>query len=183
VTEKARFEGDDPVIVTGQRRGDVLLAVISGALLALIVFAAVVGSSDMDAPTLVLTGGMLAFLTWALTGTLWRLRKGGPVFQADGEGFRVHRSISPDKVRWTDVRSVAIDNGAWRRPATVRFRLKRRLRSFNHPIGTRELHLALPYMGLSRRNAADLLRQLRRLRGATVTADRRLRSPDPDAAG
>jgi hypothetical protein len=175
VKPKATFVGSNPVTVQGRRIGDVIHAVMTGGLVTMFVWAglyACLQQRPSDFPTALISAVGAIYFGWTFVGAIWRLRQRLPVFTADNIGFRVHASLATQTVPWTNVQSIGLKVGSLRIPDVVRIRLKKRIWSWGHPFGTHDLRLALPYLGLDRGEIADLLRQLRRLRGATVVSDK-----------
>ncbi|HWW26064.1 MAG TPA: hypothetical protein VNZ85_09255 [Caulobacter sp.] len=175
MNRKAAFEGDNPVVIVGRRTGDIIMGVCAFLLLALFIFAGVDAARNLQTQwgtALMAVGGWI-FFGWILIGVAWRLRDRLPALVADETGLRLHPSLSPRPLPWGEVRSIAFKPArSNREPDVLRIKLNTTVRSLSHPWGSDNLRLASPYLGLSRQEAADLLRQLRRLRGLKVVTPR-----------
>lgn len=170
------FAGRAEIIIAGERGPDISILVLS------VIGLVVVGGLSLTILIAPEPGGggvaliglaILPVLTWVLIGAAWRLRDRRPILRADAHGLSLHPSYAAQSLPWSAVKSLAIKTpffgrGAGLPQALIRLRLAKPIRSLANPFGSREIRLRLYRLGLSHRQAANLLRQLRHLRNATA---------------
>ena len=169
--QEAAFEGETTIAIPGPRVEDAIVAVACGIYLAITLGAAgetlLSGASDAELLALVALTSPAAL--WGLVGSIWRLRDRQAFFTADAEGVKLHPSFWPRTLAWSEIRSLSIqpdpfDDALFMRAGALRLLLREPRWTLARPLGWRAIHLRLRRLGLSRKDAADLLRQLRRLR-------------------
>ena len=171
---KPRFEGETTIVIPGRRIEDVVWAAMGATFLALTIWVvsdAIFGgasTNDGIAAFFVLAS---PFLVWAMAGPVSRVRDRRPFFQADAEGLRLHPGFWPRPLPWSDIRSLSIQTGGGGRGQNgqIRVLLRDPERTSAYMFGVGEIRLPLRMLGLSRRDAAHLLRQLKRLRSELST--------------
>jgi hypothetical protein len=146
-------------------------------------------SGAQDAELLALVALTSPAALWGLVGSIWRLRDRRAFLTADAEGVTLHPSFWPKTLPWSAIRSLSIrpdpfDDSLFMRAGALRLLLHEPRWTLARPLGWRAIHLRLRRLDLSRKDAADLLRQLTRLRANSSPArGEGLRSRDPGAAG
>jgi hypothetical protein len=171
------FEGETTIVIPGRRLEDTILVVFGVMLLAMMAWAAgdaIFSPSPHDAELLALRVLSLLILVWALTRPITRLRDRRAFFQADAGGLRLHPGFWPRPLAWSDIRSLSIRNDVFAPSrglnGQIRILLRTPQRTFASPFGAREVRVHLRRLNLSRREAADLLRQLKRLRSQSSSS-------------
>ncbi len=177
---RPRFEGETTIVLQGRRGPDatyIVLGLVWTAFVTWIVIAMLLDRMQRDQGVIGFTLLTLPVLAWALVGSLSRLRDRRPFFEADAEGLRLHPSLAPLPLAWSEIRSLSLQTVSGRRGfgGRIRVLLREPVRSTNYPFGSHEIRLRLFDLGLSYKTAADLLRQLKRLRGGP--------SPTTEASG
>lgn len=171
--QKQNFAGETTIVIPGRRIEDVIWIVLGSAFLAMIVWAAsaaAFGGAREDNGVVAFMVLAAPFLVWALDGSVSRLKDQGAFFQADVKGLRLHRSFWPRPLPWSDIRSLSIQTDPFggarvgTQSGQIRILLREPGRTPAYPFGTHEIRVHLRRLDLSRKDAADLLRQLKRLR-------------------
>ena len=169
---KPRFEGETTIVLQGRRAEDIVWIVMGATYLALTIWVASealsgrAGDGDGFALFMILAAPVAL---WALAEPVSRLKDRRPFFQADAEGLRLHPGFWPRPLPWSDIRSLSIQTDPFggsrvgAQNGQIRIRLREPGRAPAYPFGTREIRIHLRRLGLSRKDAADLLRQLKRL--------------------
>lgn len=189
---KSRFEGETTIVIHGRRAEDVVWTLMGATYLALTIWVVseVLLGDASDNGFAVFMVLAAPFAVWTMAGSLSRLSDRRPFFQADTEGLRLHPGFWPRPLPWSDIRSLSVQAapfggaGVGAQNGQIRILLREPGRAPAYPFGTGEIRMDLRRLGLSRKGAADLLRQLKRLRGLpSLLAGEGLRCRDPDAAG
>ena len=163
---KARFEGETAIVIQGRRGDDAFFLVVIG-LLALMLLGMLLANAK-GAEAWLYGSGLLPFLGWVAIEPAWRLVDRQPLFRADAEGLALHPSVGAARLDWSQLKSIAIET-EWARgfsASYLGFRLNQRRLSPIWPFWPNRLKLRIAQLGLSYREAQDLLRQLRRIRAA-----------------
>jgi hypothetical protein len=177
---KPRFEGETRIVIQGRRAEDIVWIVIGTTFLALTIWVtseALSGRApDGDGFALFMILAAPVAI-WALVEPVSRLKDRRPFFQADAEGLRLHPGFWPRPLPWSDVRTLSIQTdpfggaGLGAQNGQIRILLREPGRAAAYPFGTREIRMDLRRLGLSRKDAADLLRRLRVLRNPLEGAE------------
>ena len=172
IRRKPRFEGEATIVIDGRRSPDVayiVLGLVWTGFVAWIVIAMRLDRTQSDRIMIAFMLLTLPVLAWGLAGSVSRLRDRRPFFEADIEGLRLHPSLAPAPLPWSEIRSLSIYTVSGRRGfgGRIRVLLHNPVRSIALPFGAREIRLRLFDLHLSYKTAADLLRQLKRLRADT----------------
>ncbi|WP_165183951.1 hypothetical protein [Caulobacter soli] len=168
------------IILQGRRTSDIVYLGLYVAWLGLVVGLVIDGvfHGSRDDPGI----GVFAVLTlpvlaWAFMGSVSRLRNHQPFFQADAQGLRLHPSFAPAPLPWSAIRSLSIQSDPYGRSrglgarGQIRVLLREPSRSLSYPWGSLEVRMRLMDLDLSHREAADLLRRLKVLRGSGAHAE------------
>jgi hypothetical protein len=167
LTHKRLFENENPVVIDGSRGADILIVVL--IMPVFLIFALPILHV---APHLLMPGhpisSALGFGTtaWGLIASAWRLLDRRPALVANEDGFILHPSLTPRQVSWANVASISVVTPKGRETAFVRILLERPIWSFGAPLGTQDLRLHLPVLGIDHGHAVDLVRQLLRLKSS-----------------
>jgi hypothetical protein len=173
------FADQAEIIIAGEHGPDISILALSIAGLVVVggLSLTILIASESGGRGVALIGlAILPVLTWVLTGAVWRLWDRRPILRADAHGLSLHPSYAVRSLPWSAVKSLAIKTPFFARTggppqAFVRLRLTKPIRSLANPFGSHEIRLRLHRLRLSHRQAANLLRHLRRLRNATVAGD------------
>lgn len=120
--------------------------------------------------------GIGLFGFWLLCtgiGGVWRLIDRGPAISADTDGFRFHPSVCARSVPWEQVRYIRDVEGT---PAQIRIGLARRFWSPLAWITARSVRLNRIGLGLSEREAREIVRELKALSHGQFASQRQSKS-------
>jgi hypothetical protein len=111
-------------------------------------------------------GAFLLFGVWFGSmglGSAWRAMDRRPLLIADAEGVTFHPAFFNGFLPWESITHIKIAGSG---PAKLEFGVDRRVWAVESPLSAKRVRLALNYLGLSHKQAQDLVPHLKRLQQA-----------------
>ena len=144
----------------------------------------------LSAPTEITHGGLLATcLTYGIAkappligaftaffcacygfGAAWRLRDATVTLTADMDGLKVHPSIYPKPLAWSEVSWIGITNG---KESYLTFRLRARFWSVNNPLWSQSIKINMRSTSWSYRQARENIKLMHQWQREAAKAGRR----------
>lgn len=162
-----RFAGKTRIVLGGRRRDDAVILGLGGYAVLVLSVLLVLMLRNPERPWGIVAFLVLAILWigWMARGAIARLRDDRPWLVADTEGLRLHPTVAPDLVPWSMIHGQSIQKSRRASVSPVLQVLVRQpVRSLASPLGAIDIRVGLSHLGLTEESAANLVRQLERLR-------------------